>query len=434
MMAASAEHESSQALDEKRPMLDPATLYGPAGDYVRLVEPCTEADPAGLLFGVLAMFGSACGRARYAEADAVQHHANLFIAIVGKTAKARKGTTFAWGRNLFEGVDPDWTGGCIRGGLSSGEGLIFHVRDAVEKNEPVREKNRPTGEMVTVTLDTGVGDKRMLCREAEMASVFRRAQRQTNTVSEILRSAWETGNLSTMTRNEPLRATHAHVSVIGDITLEELRATLDSTEIANGFANRFAWVFVQRSKLLPFPTQPDARDFEEIAKRFRQSLRVARQPRLMKFSSAARDIWRVAYPNLSADRDGITGAILARSEAQVLRFSLIYALLDGSDEIGDEPLLAALAAHRYVEASVEHIWKGISGSPDADAILSALRSSPGGLTRTAISAIFGRNISAGRIDRALQSLVRLGRATLSTEKTNGRPAEVWNLIRSEKHG
>ncbi len=39
-----------------------------------------------------------------------------------------------------------------------------------------------------------------------------------------------------LTRKDPLRSTGAHVSVIGHTTLAELRAELNQTETANGFA------------------------------------------------------------------------------------------------------------------------------------------------------------------------------------------------------
>jgi hypothetical protein len=77
------------------------------------------------------------------------------------------------------------------------------------------------------------------------------AGRDASTVSHILRGAWDWGRLQVLTRNEPLLATHAHVSVMAHITLEELRARLTAIEAANGFANRFLFYCVQRSKKLP---------------------------------------------------------------------------------------------------------------------------------------------------------------------------------------
>ncbi len=46
--------------------------------------------------------------------------------------------------------------------------------------------------------------------------------REGNTLSAIIRQAWDTGNLQVKTRNNPNRATGAHISIIGHITKDEL--------------------------------------------------------------------------------------------------------------------------------------------------------------------------------------------------------------------
>jgi hypothetical protein len=77
-------------------------------------------------------------------------------------------------------------------------------------------------------------------------------ERHGNTLSPTIRNAWDGKRLQTLTRNSPLKATGAHVSIIGHITRDELRARLSRTNMANGFANRFIFARVKRSKLLPF--------------------------------------------------------------------------------------------------------------------------------------------------------------------------------------
>ena len=52
-------------------------------------------------------------------------------------------------------------------------------------------------------------------------------------------------------------------------------------------------------------------------------------------------------------------------------------------------------------------------------------SKPAGMTRTEISALLGRNVNADRIDAALDSLSRAGKAQPTTETTDGRTAERW---------
>ena len=110
-----------------------------------------------------------------------------------------------------------------------------------------------------------------------------------------------------------------------------------------------------------------------------------------------------------------------------MRLACIYALLDRSPTIRKEHLLAALALWEYAESSAEYIFGARMGDPVADRITSALLDAPDGLTRTEISALFGRNRSSTDIDRALEQLKRFRKATCVQDATGGRPSERWRL-------
>ena len=146
-------------------------------------------------------------------------------------------------------------------------------------------------------------------------------------------------------------------------------------------------------------------------------------------TEAAWAIWDAVYPELSADRPGMLGAILGRAEAQVLRLALIYALLDRSAFIDAPHLLAALACWQYAEASARFIFGDSLGDPVADEILRALRERPDGMTRTELMHHFRRHLSSEQIGRALSVLSRGAFVTSTTEKTAGRPAERWRAAR-----
>ena len=75
--------------------------------------------------------------------------------------------------------------------------------------------------------------------------------RDGNTLSAIIRDAWDRGDLRSMTKNSPAVATGALISIVAHITLQELRQELTGTDAANGFANRFLFACVRRSKCLP---------------------------------------------------------------------------------------------------------------------------------------------------------------------------------------
>lgn len=122
------------------------------------------------------------------------------------------------------------------------------------------------------------------------------------------------------------------------------------------------------------------------------------------------------------------GALVSRAEAQVLRLSCIYALLDLSLTIHTEHLQAALAVWDYVEASVRYIFGDAIGDPVADQILAALKNAPGGLSQTDISNLFGRNLPAGRIHKALTLLLNQRMVMAETKETGGRRAVIWEAV------
>src|SRR5262249_29014836 len=124
------------------PGLGPAALHGLAGEIVRVIEPHTEADPAGLLAQLVCMAGSMLGRRPHFEAEGDRHHTNLFVVLVGKSGQGRKGVGRGRAVQLARAADPDWVRDGIHKGLSSGEGLIWAVRDPIEKMEPCKEKGQ----------------------------------------------------------------------------------------------------------------------------------------------------------------------------------------------------------------------------------------------------------------------------------------------------
>jgi hypothetical protein len=97
-------------------------LHGLAGEVVATILPQLEADPAALLVQFLVAFGSAVGRGPGFKAESDHHSVNEYALIVGKTSKARKGTSWGHIDRLMQAVDEPWSRGRIQSGLSSGEG------------------------------------------------------------------------------------------------------------------------------------------------------------------------------------------------------------------------------------------------------------------------------------------------------------------------
>ena len=274
----------------------------------------------------------------------------------------------------------------------------------------------------TEIVDEGVPDKRLFLFEAEFAKALRSMDRQGNILSAVLRDAWDHGNLRTLIKNSPNRATGAHVSASVHITDAELRRCLDQTEMANGLANRILFVCVQQSKLLPRGGQPI--DWSDITDRLNLILAGVPTGEIRR-TDAFWKLWEEHYPQLCADRPGLLGAILGRAEAQVLRLALIYALLDRQVFMDACHLRAALACWKYAEASARFIFGDALGDPVADEILRALRQQPAGMTRNDLRDHFGRNRTSAEIGRALAVLAAGNFVFCTKEATKGRPAERW---------
>lgn len=398
-------------------------FYGIVGDIVRTIEPHSEADPVALLVQSLIAFGSVVGRGPHFVAESARHFTNLFAVLVGATAKGRKGSSWSHISRLFSAVDEGWSQRVLSG-LSTGEGLIWGVRDPIRQKQPVKERGKVVGYQ-DVEVDPGIGDKRLLVLESEFCSVLKVMGREKNTLSATIRQAWDTGTLRTLTKNSPATATDAHISIVGHITRDELRREITATEQTNGFANRFLWHCVRRSKPLPDGGNLQDCDLFPLIGRLRQAVEFARGVERMERDADAREIWHAIYPTLSEGGPGLLGGVLSRAEAQVMRLACLFALLDRSAVIRPEHLNAALAVWEHCEASAAYIFGRTFGDQTADAIMEALLINSSGMSRTEINGIFNGNTSAAEIERALSLLRETGRARVERIKTKGRAEERW---------
>jgi hypothetical protein len=400
---------------EPWPIMGEAAYYGFAGKVVQTISPHSEADPVALLLQFLVCFGNAVGRYRHFQVESDWHHANLFAALVGSSSSGRKGTALGRIKAIFKIAAEIWEREHIDSGLSSGEGLIHAVRDPTIKIKDGQEE----------VVDKGVSDKRLLVVEPEFAGVLAVMERGGNTISKLLREAWDRGNISSMTKS-PQKATGAHISIIGHITQDELRSRLTLTDMANGFANRFLFALVKRSKELPLGGDLDDRQIEDLGMGLMNVIGdVLDKQGRVTMTEQAKAEWCKLYSTLTVEREGLFGAITARGAPQVIRLALIYALLDRACEIDVVHVKAAVAVWNYCDASARHIFGDTIGDDVADTILRALKASGEGLSRTTLGELFGGHLGKRRLDVALKLLVEKGRAYPRTLPTKGRTTEVW---------
>ena len=402
------------------PTMDPSAYHGLTGEVVSTILPHTEADPVALLLQFLASFGSLVGRGRHYQVGSTQHFGNLFVLLAGNTSKARKGTSADDIRAVFRTCDSGWTSEQMRGGLSSGEGLIHCVRD------PTWGMRKGVEELI----DPGVEDKRFLALEPEFSKSLAVMKREGNTLSQVIRDAWDgRDRLETLTKHSPTKATGACISIVGHITLRELRSKLDETAMANGFANRFLFACVKRSKELPFGGSVSPEAVQRLGEMTREAFLAAQTPTRVEMNDAARALWGRVYSELSRGGDGLMDYIISRAEAQTVRLALIYALLDQAEAIDVVHLEAGLAVWKYCEASARHIFGDVLGDREADLILQTLRQDTNGMTKSDIFRLFGNHLPADTVGKALGELLRAGKVRREMHNTTGgRPREMWFAI------
>ncbi len=403
------------------PDLDPAALYGLAGEIVGLEAPSTEAHPAALLLNTLAMAGNVVGRQPHTVvANGATHRANINVAIVGKSRGGRKGTAAAVARGPFVEAFPEWCKTRVVRGLSSGEGLIGQVRDRVTK----------TGkDGLEIELDAGVSDKRLCVHESEFGAIFKVMAREGNTLSMHVRAAFDGEDLSALTRTAQ-KATAPHITIIGQITPFELDQLLPGVEVANGFANRFLWVYVHRRGSLPRGNALDESELKRLARKLREALDWARSYTApINFDVKAGALWVHMYESLVGDDAfGLAAEMTSRGEAIVARLALIYAILDKSHAINVDHLAAAFAVWQYCEQSAYALFGDKTGDPVADRVIGALRQSAGGLDTDSLRDVFSRHVSSKRLADVLDRLEQSNVIASKKVETKGRPRTIYCAV------
>jgi hypothetical protein len=411
------------------PIMESKAMHGIVGRIARLATENSEADPVAVIASTLAYAAAEFGMAQYTRVGDDVHHSRHFDAIVGQSSRARKGTSYGPVRRIFDVAEqirtskstlPFPSGSKLKisnGPLSSGEGLVYAVRDGSDDEEDG---------------DPGVQDKRLLVVEQELGAALRAFQRTGNNLSMILRMAFDGGTIAPLTKNNRTVATNPHINVLGHITRQELSSLLSATEIWNGLGNRFQWLMARRPKTVAFPKPMPDEEVKKIAEELAEVITLAHKrgengSRELVLSNSAQVHWANIYPELTGDYPGVLGAVTSRQEAHARRLALTYAQLDGAERIEIQHLEAALAFCRYAFDSAAYLFGDAELDPIAQKIIEALKSGP--KSQTELMSLFQRNLKAEVLTVALRDLQERGRISLETRKTGerGRPTLVWSI-------
>lgn len=397
----------------------------------------SEAHPVAVAFNVLLFFCAMVGRTAFQRIGDAVIHCRLYGIIAGKSGKARKGTSETLVRLLFSIVDTKLaerikSAARLRihaGGLSTGEGIAYAIRDAKEPDDAGKGA------------DAGIADKRLLVLEAEFATTLACSRREGSTLSPTVRNLWDGRDIEPLTKTATTRASRPHVVIGGHITGQELREKATEGDTANGLLNRFMVLFVYRPKLVPLPKPTRAASIEWLAQRLTGAVMAATGGNLhgncereVRLGDEASELWCELYPHLTRDREGKIGSLLARTEVYARMLAMVFALLDSRDEIEPCDLLAAMAWIDYWAESAAYVFRTGDGEDDQVSefeaeVLELIRAQPG-ITLTAIQRHWHNN-KVKPVKAALERLTSMAPPLIVARKEaaapgNGRaPMRYW---------
>ena len=135
-------------------------------------------------------------------------------------------------------------------------------------------------------------------------------------------------------------------------------------------------------------------------------------------------LWRKSYSRLVATRpDGWFASATARAQAQAVRLSIAYAVLDNSAVITGEHLAAALAMWDYAEASARVLFAevGYEGRQTDTEKVRAYLAEHLEVTRSELSEkVFSKHRTAREMDGILYPLIGAGEVIQKVVETSGR--------------
>ncbi|MBV5328475.1 MAG: bifunctional DNA primase/polymerase [Chlorobium sp.] len=407
------------------PSMNPRAYHGIIADFIELATRTSEADPAAILATFLVRFGVECGSGVFMQVGDTKHRARLASVIVGASSKARKGTSGKPVERLFDftnvqGQEIVNPARVSHGPFSSGEGIIYAIRDATTRWNPKTQTE--------AIIDNGVEDKRLFVLDEEFGGMLANTRREGNTLSMVIRQAWDSGSFDPLTKNNKITATGGHVGWISHITLQELLLKLDQSEVFNGFANRILWVCARRQKLVPDPLPMPQSELESIQRHLLNILSRVSHGYEITLGVEAKEAWgRTYYPKLTKDRPGLIGCVTNRGEAQALRLAMIYCLLTGETVITLDHLESGIAFWNYCFKSAKHIFHGKQANSRTLTIFEALQKA-GALTGRELYGLFKNNISKEGLETALAELMTSGQVIVEKQQNKkGAPTKVFRF-------
>ena len=244
--------EAGDDLLNPPPVLAKEGYHGILRDVVKTACKTSEASPVAVAANFIATFSAMVGRVAFQHIGDSTCHARPFFLLVGRTGKARKGTSEFTVRKIFDAVELQTANDYQKmkrheGGLSTGEGLGWAIRDKMDDDD-----------------EGGTDDKLMMVIEAEFAGAMAAAAREKNTLSATIRTCWDGKDIAPLVKNATWCASKPHVCITGHITSSELIDKMTDVDAQSGFMNRFVILHIVRPKLVALPKPTTTAEIDRL--------------------------------------------------------------------------------------------------------------------------------------------------------------------------
>lgn len=146
---------------------------------------------------------------------------------------------------------------------------------------------------------------------------------------------------------------------------------------------------------------------------------------------AARLWSKEIHPELTVadDEDHAEAEFTRRAAPYCLRVARLYAALEGRNLICNSDLVAVVALVRYSIVSAKYVLDQQARDPRLDRIRRAVDAAGlAGLTQSAVSGLFSRNLTKEVLGELLTPLTADGEYEKVRQPTRGRPAEAYRRV------
>jgi len=252
---------------------------------------------------------------------------NLYACCVGRTGIARKTTGHRWVDELLHADQ-----GRVSRAAGSAEGLLKALQS----------------------------DPRRVLSIGEMATLLTKgAQDGSAGLLPMLTNLYDCpASVENLTVKSPTRVESPYVCIITSTTRAWLHDTMTATSIRAGFAGRFCYLTGRQKAPKPWTDPPDWNTLANAVHILRPG-----EPRTdtrIDMPLEARELWDPWYiaERERTEDNPILDALRQRLHTNAIKLALIYAGLEGTDQITPGQVAAALAFAEYQRQAVAYVYKG----------------------------------------------------------------------------